>query len=74
MPLQPNIDPIVQILQLAARRGFQIMAEREQAAGITPSLKHDAPDGYQGDGNGGEKAKTSRNVPARDNDNADTNP
>jgi hypothetical protein len=35
---QPNdpIDPIVQILQEAARRGFEIMRQREQTADTTP--------------------------------------
>jgi hypothetical protein len=73
MPLQPNTqDPIVQILILAARRGFQIMAEREQVAGTTAS-EHNAPHGELGIGNGGAKGN-SRNVPAKDRENADTNP
>jgi len=73
VPLQPNTqDPIVQILQLAARRGFEILRQREQIADTTP-LTHDAPDSDQGDGYGGAKAKTSRNVPAKDLENADTN-
>lgn len=72
MPLQPDLDPIVQILQLAAQRGFEIMRQREQIAGTT-ALTHDAPDGDQGDGNGGANGN-SRNGPAKDMENADTNP
>ena len=71
MPLQPSDqDPIVQILQLAARRGFEIMRQREQAAGTTP-LTHDAPDGDQGDGSDGANGN-SRKVPARSKEDADT--
>jgi hypothetical protein len=36
MPLQPDTDPIITILQLAARRGFEIMRQREQIADTTP--------------------------------------
>jgi hypothetical protein len=73
MSLQPNsLDPIVQVLMLAARRGFQILAEREQIAGTT-ALKHDAPDGDQGDGNSGANGN-SRDMSAKDRENADTNP
>jgi hypothetical protein len=43
MPLLPDTDPIIQILQLAARRGFEIMRQREQVAGTTP-LSANAPD------------------------------
>jgi hypothetical protein len=68
MSFQP--DPIVQILQLAARRGFEIMREREQITG-TKALKHDAPDGDQGDGNGSAEGDP-RNAPARSIEDADT--
>jgi hypothetical protein len=69
MRLQPNRDPIVQILMLAARRGFQIMAEREQTED-TNAIKHDVPGDDQR--NGGEKLKTSRSVPSKDSRNART--
>jgi hypothetical protein len=72
--LQTNYqnDPIVEILRLAARRGFEIMRQREQIAAITP-LKQDAPDGDQGDGYGSANGD-SRNVPARCIEDADTQP
>jgi len=71
MPIQNSQDPIVQILQLAARRGFQILAEREQIAGTIP-LSTNAPD--EGRLRDGGANGNSRNVPAKDMQNADTSP
>jgi len=70
LPPNSHDDPLVLILQLAARRGFEIMRQREQIAGTSP-LSANAPDEgrLRDDGANGN----SRNVPAKDMENADTN-
>ena len=53
-------DPIVLILQLAAKRGFALMRQGEQHVDTTPT-KHNAPHGEQGIGINGEKNNSQIN-------------
>ena len=63
-------DPIVLIFQLAYRRGLAI--QQNQSAGTTTPLKHNAPHGEQGIGKDGENGNSRNFVPAKGNQNADT--